>query len=187
MTSRFDISDTSIDGVQLLQRKPLGDSRGFLERMFCSNELQPLLQGRTIAQINHTLTKQRGTVRGMHFQHPPNAECKLVSCLRGEVFDVVVDLRRGSPTFLCWHAEYLTADNFRTLLIPEGVAHGFQTLSDDCELLYLHTAHFSPQSEGGIHPQDHRLAIDWPLPVSALSPRDAAHPPITQDFNGLQP
>ena len=88
-------------------------------------------------------------MRGLHFQYPPHAETKLVSCLRGEVFDVAVDLRRDSPTFLRWHAEILSSDNHRTLLIPEGFAHGFQTLTEDCELLYLHTAAWQPGAEGG--------------------------------------
>src|ERR1039458_3777337 len=126
MSSRFDILDTPMQGLKLIQRKPIGDHRGYLERMFCTEELQGLIRGKGIVQINHTLTTRRGTVRGLHFQYPPYAETKVVSCLRGEVFDVAVDLRQGSPTFRHWHAEILSGDNHRTLLIPEGFAHGFQ-------------------------------------------------------------
>lgn len=187
MSERFDLLDTPIAGLGVLQRRPLGDARGYLERMFCADELAPLLNGRSIAQINHTHTTRRGTVRGLHFQHPPHAETKFVSCLRGEVFDVAVDLRRGSPTFLAWHAERLSADNHRTLVIPEGFAHGFQTLSDDCEMLYFHTAAHHAAAEGGLHPQDPRLAIAWPLPVAGLSPRDAGHAPLTGEFQGVTP
>jgi dTDP-4-dehydrorhamnose 3,5-epimerase len=97
------------------------------------------------------MTLRRGTVRGLHFQRPPHAEAKLVTCLHGQVFDVAVDLRAGSPTFLQWHAEELTESNGRSLLIPEGFAHGFQTLSEHCELLYVHSATFVPSSEGGIN------------------------------------
>lgn len=185
MNARFDLLDTSLSGLRILQRKPIGDSRGYLERLFCSDELQEFVHGKPIAQINHTWTAKRGTVRGMHLQHPPHAEIKFVSCLRGEVFDVAIDLRHNSPTFLRWHAELLSADNHKTLVIPEGFAHGFQTLTDDCEMLYFHTAAFQPGAEGGLNAQDPRLAIRWPLPVTSLSPRDASHPLLDDDFSGL--
>lgn len=185
MSSRFDIRSTPLGGLHVLQRKPLGDNRGYLERIFCSEELHVLMPGKQIVQINHTLTKNRGTVRGMHFQHPPHREIKFVSCLRGEVFDVAVDLRHNSPTFLQWHAELLSAENHTTLVLPEGFAHGFQTLTDDCEMLYFHTATFQPQAEGGLNAQDPRLAIAWPLPIEGLSPRDAMHPLLNDNFAGV--
>lgn len=185
MSGRFDIHATPIDGLRVLQRKPIGDSRGYLERLFCTDELQALLPGKRIEQINHTLTSGRGTVRGLHFQHPPHAETKFVHCLRGEVFDVAVDLRRGSPTFLRWHAEVLGAGNHRTFVIPEGFAHGFQALSDECEMLYFHTAAYRQDAEGGLNPRDPRLAIAWPLPVAGLSPRDAAHALLDAHFDGV--
>lgn len=185
MSARFDILDTPIQGLSLLQRKPIGDDRGYLERMFCSEELQSLIPEKNIIQINHTLTAKRGTVRGMHFQHPPHAEIKFVSCLRGEVFDVAVDLRRGSATFLHWHAEILSADNHKTLVIPEGFAHGFQTLTKDCEMLYLHTTAYRAEAEGGLNARDPRLAIQWLLPIAEQSARDSAHPLVSEDFSGV--
>ena len=185
MSSCIDILDTPLQGLKLIQRNPIGDHRGYLERMFCEEELQSLIPGRSIVQINHTLTVKRGTVRGLHFQYPPHAETKIVNCLRGEVFDVAVDLRHGSPTFLHWHAEILSANNHRTLLIPEGFAHGFQTLTEDCELLYFHTAAYQPSAEGGLNAQDSKLDIRWPEPVIELSSRDAAHPSLTAAFVGL--
>lgn len=185
MSNRFDILDTPLQGLKLLQRKPIGDSRGYLERLFCADDLQALISGKGIVQINHTLTAKRGTVRGMHFQHPPHAETKFVSCLRGEVFDAAVDLRRGSSTFLHWHAEVLSAGNHKTLIIPEGFAHGFQTLTEDCEMLYFHTAAYQPDAEGGLNVQDPRLAIRWPEAMTELSPRDAAHRLVTDDFSGV--
>jgi dTDP-4-dehydrorhamnose 3,5-epimerase len=187
MNSRFDLLATPLPGLTLMQRKPFADSRGYLERLFCAQELQGLLPGKTIVQINRTLTTRRGTVRGMHFQYPPYAETKLVSCLHGEVFDVAVDLRQGSPTFLHWYGEILSDDNHKTLVIPEGFAHGFQTLSDGCAMLYLHTGAYRPNAEGGLHSQDQRLAIRWPLPIGELSPRDAAHPLLLDDFVGITP
>src|SRR5258706_1647533 len=133
MSERFDIHATKL-GAVVLTRKPRSDERGFLERIYDVDELTDVVGARHLLQINRTLTRMRGTVRGMHFQRPPHAELKVVSCLRGAVFDVAVDLRKGSPTFLESHAELLSADNHRSLVIPEGFAHGFQALTDDVEL-----------------------------------------------------
>lgn len=185
MSARFDIMDTPLPSLRLIRRKPIGDQRGYLERLFCLEELQPLLKGKTLVQINHTLTARQGTVRGLHFQRPTHAETKFVSCLRGEVFDVAVDVRRGSPTFLQWHAETLSADNYCTLMIPEGFAHGFQALTDDCEMLYFHTVPHTPVAEAGLNPEDPTLKIAWPMAISELSPRDAAHPFVTSAFDGV--
>jgi dTDP-4-dehydrorhamnose 3,5-epimerase len=186
MSGRFDITDTSLSGVKVLQRKPVGDSRGYLERLFCGQDLAALFDGKQVVQINRTLTVKRGTVRGLHLQLPPHDETKLITCLRGEVFDVAVDVRRGSATFLRWHAEVLTADNHRSLVIPSGYAHGFQTLTDDCELLYLHTAAYRADAEAGADALDPRIAIQWPLPIAERSARDQAHPPLGQGFSGFE-
>ncbi|MNY38438.1 dTDP-4-dehydrorhamnose 3,5-epimerase [compost metagenome] len=121
----------------------------------------------------------------MHYQLPPHAEIKLVSCIRGAVWDVAVDVRQGSPTFLQWHAERLSADNGRALLIPEGFAHGFQTLTDDVDMLYCHSAPYAPQSEAGLHFQDARLGIAWPLPLTQVSERDQQHPRLDTAFPGV--
>lgn len=185
MNSRFDVLDTPLQRLKLIQRRPIGDHRGSLERMFCAEELRSPILGKCIVQINRTLTTKRGTVRGLHFQYPPHAEAKVVSCLHGEVFDVAVDLRAGSPTFLHWHAEILSAGNHKSLLIPEGFAHGFQTLTEDCEMLYFHTAAYQPSAESGLHARDPHLNIGWPAPVTELSSRDAAHPLVTGEFAGI--
>jgi dTDP-4-dehydrorhamnose 3,5-epimerase len=186
MNTRFDIQTTPLTDLNVLVRKHIGDSRGWFERLFCIEELQEVLGKRSVVQINRTLTQNKGSVRGMHFQHAPSAEMKFVSCLRGEVFDVAVDLRPGSATFLKWHAELLNADNHKTLAIPEGFAHGFQTLTDDCEMFYLHTAAYDPAAEGGLNPKDGSLAIAWPLPIAELSARDAGQPMIGGDFTGVR-
>ncbi len=186
MSARFNIEATVLAGLSVLTRKHIGDSRGWFERMFCIEELHEVLGKRSVVQINRTLTQQKGSVRGMHFQHSPVAEMKFVSCLRGQVFDVAVDLRPGSATFLQWYAELLSADNRKTLAIPEGFAHGFQTLTDDCEMFYLHTAAYDPAAEGGLNPQDPALAIAWPLPMTELSPRDASLPLIGAGFTGVR-
>lgn len=184
--SRFTVTGLPLGGLKLVERQRLGDSRGFLSRLFCVEELAAAGWTKPIAQINHTYTAARGTVRGMHFQRPPHAEMKLVSCIRGEVWDVAVDVRADSPTFLHWHAEHLSADNLRELLIPEGFAHGFQALTDDVELLYCHSAAYAHDAEAGMNPLDERLAIAWPLPITELSARDAAHPLTETGFEGVR-
>jgi dTDP-4-dehydrorhamnose 3,5-epimerase len=185
--SRFVVDDLPLPGLKRVQRRRLGDDRGFLTRVFCADELSAAGWTKPIAQLNHTFTAQKGCVRGLHFQRPPHAEMKLVSCLRGAVLDVAVDVRRGSPTFLRWHAEELTADNGVALLLPEGFAHGFQTLTDDVEMLYCHSAPFVADAEAGLRPTDPRLAVRWPLEVIGLSPRDAGHPLLDDVFAGITP
>ena len=183
--SRFDFIPTPLTGLMLVQRKAIEDHRGFLSRFYCAEEFRAAGIDKPVAQINHTLTRQRGAVRGLHFQHPPHAETKVVSCLKGEILDVAVDLRRDSPTFLHWHGEILSAANRKSLLIPEGYAHGFQTLTEDCELIYLHTSPYHPESEGALNVADPRLNIAWFLPVNDLSERDRNHPFINQNFQGI--
>lgn len=185
--SRFTITATPLAGLMVIERQRLTDARGFLARMFCAEELAVIGWRKAIAQINHTFTMRRGTIRGMHFQYPPHAEMKLISCIRGEVWDVAVDIRSGSPTFLQWYGTTLSAGNCRALMIPEGFAHGFQALTDDAELLYFHSAAYHRKSEGGLHPLDPELAIDWPLPATELSDRDISHPPLHNGFEGVQP
>jgi dTDP-4-dehydrorhamnose 3,5-epimerase len=184
--SRFAVVDLPLAGLKLVERLPLGDARGFLTRLFCAGELAEAGWKKPVAQINHTLTLGRGTVRGLHFQRPPCAEMKLVSCIRGEVWDVAVDLRADSETYLRWHAERLSADNHRALMIPEGFAHGFQALSDGVELIYCHSAAYAPEAEAGVNALDPRLAIPWPLPVSERSPRDGGLPHIDELFAGVR-
>ena len=154
-------------------------------RLYCEQELGSILGGRRVVQINHSRTATIGAVRGMHYQRPPHAEMKLVRCIRGRVWDVAVDLRRGSPTFLESHGLELTPENGRMLVVPEGCAHGFQALAADSELLYLHTAFFSPEAEGGVSCIDPRLGIDWPLAPVDLSARDRAFMPLAPDFAGI--
>ena len=183
--SRFDFLPTPLSGLTVVQRKPIEDERGFFCRFYCAEEFREAGLKKPIAQINHTFTRKKGAVRGLHFQYPPFAETKIVSCLKGEIFDVAVDLRKGSPTFLCWHAEILSAANQKSLLIPEGFAHGFQTLAEDCELIYLHTESFHLQAEGALNVADPRLGIAWPVAIAELSERDRNHPYINLHFEGV--
>lgn len=177
---------TPIAGAFIVTGSPRQDERGSFARLFCETELAPLLAGRHIVQINHSHTRTRGAIRGLHYQRPPHAEIKLVRCLQGKVWDVVVDLRASSPTFLRWHAEELSPADWRMLLIPEGCAHGFQVLEADSELLYLHTAAYAPDAEGGVRFDDPRLAISWPLPPADISSRDRELPLVGDVFQGLR-
>ena len=183
--SRFDFIPTPLAGLMLVQRKALEDHRGYFSRFYCGEEFAKAGITKSIAQINHTLTRKTGAVRGLHFQLMPHAETKLVSCLKGEIFDVAVDIRRGSPTFLQWHAEILSAENRKSFLIPEGYAHGFQALCEDCELIYLHTAAYHQEAEGALNAADPRLSIAWPLAINDLSERDRNHKLIEQNFQGI--
>ena len=184
--SRFVLHTTPIDGLHVIERKSVGDSRGFLERMYCQDAIGQLLQGKHVRQINRTLTRQKGTVRGLHFQNPPYAETKIVTCLKGQVWDVAVDLRRGSSTFLEHHAVLLTEDNHRSFLMPEGFAHGFQALTDDCEMLYFHTTDYNVEFEGALNAIDPSLSIPWPEPIVERSDRDVNHPMLAANFLGVE-
>ena len=186
MDRQFNIFTTPIEGLKVIERLPVGDGRGYLERIFCARQLSSIGWEKPVAQINHTLTTKRGTVRGLHYQNPPHAEMKLVSCLAGEILDVAVDLRQDSATFLKWHSEKLSSKNCRALLIPEGFAHGFQTLSDNCELLYIHSTVYMPGAEAGLNVNDPRLKILWPLDVTEISLRDSCHQLLSGNFKGVK-
>lgn len=181
----MNIFSTHLADVVVIEATYSADHRGIFSRLYCERELAGVIGDCRIVQVNHSLTRTVGAVRGMHFQRPPHAEMKLVRCLKGRVWDVAVDLRAGSPTFLQWHAEELSPENSRMMVIPEGCAHGFQALEPDSELLYLHTAFYSSEAEGGVSCNDPRIGITWPLPVADLSLRDSSHLPITSNFPGI--
>lgn len=176
---------TPLVDVVIVETTPNCDHRGTLIRLFCEQELGEIVKGRHIAQINYTRTEVVGAIRGLHYQRPPNAEMKLVRCIKGRVWDVAIDLRKNSPGFLRWFSVELTPMNARMLVIPEGCAHGFQVLEAGSELLYLHTAPYSKADEGGVNFDDPRINIQWPLPVTDLSVRDKSHPFLGDAFVGL--
>lgn len=185
MSQRFNFIETSLKGLYKIEQKPIVDSRGFFSRFFCAEEFKEIGFTQPIAQMNHTLTKQQGAVRGMHYQNPPYSETKIVTCIRGEVFDVALDLRKNSPTFLQWHAEILSENNQSSLYIPDGFAHGFQTLTEDCELLYIHSCIYNADAEGVVNVLDTELGIEWPLEITEISERDQTHSMIDTTFEGL--
>ena len=180
------INKLPLEDAFIIEPEPFMDDRGVFARVFCQHELQNILHGKNIVQLNHSLTRQKGAIRGMHFQYPPMAEIKMVKCLRGSVFDVIIDLRKGSPTFLKWHGEILSSENMKMMYIPEGFAHGFQTLQPNCELLYLHTEFYSPEHEGDVRYNDPKIGIKWPLEVTEISDKDERYPLLTQIFGGIQ-
>ncbi|MHB8253078.1 MAG: dTDP-4-dehydrorhamnose 3,5-epimerase [Acidiferrobacter sp.] len=181
----MNIIDTAIDGVRIVESTDFQDERGAFSRLFCARELEPVLGDRHCVQINQSLTRKVGAIRGMHYQKPPQAEMKIVCCLKGRVFDVAVDLRQGSPTFLQWVSVDLSPQKRHALILPEGCAHGFQVLDANSELLYLHTAYYTPACEGAVHFSDPMVDIRWPLPPADLSNRDQNHPFLTEQFSGL--
>lgn len=185
MDKKLNISPTPINDLYLIQANSFKDDRGMFSRLYCQEELQDIT-GMGIKQVNHSLTKERGTVRGLHFQYEPNAEEKIVQCIRGSVFDVVVDIRKNSPTFLKVFSVNLTQKNKKMIYIPKGFAHGFQTLEDDTELLYFHSSVYKPSNEGAIHVKEPLLDIAWPLKIQNLSQRDNEHAFLTNDFEGIE-
>ena len=181
------IRTTALAGVAIVETTPFIDNRGSFSRLFCTDELCTILETRSIRQINHSSTHPVGTVRGLHMQQPPYAEMKLIRCLKGGIWDIAVDLRKNSPTFLKWFAQELTPENGHMIVIPEGCAHGFQVLQQDSEMLYLHTAPYTPSSEHGYHPTDPKIAIRWPLEITEMSERDSSLPFIDESFTGWHP
>ena len=176
---------TPLAGLTVVHPEPVEDARGRFERVFCDRELAALHPGLRAAQANLSLTRGRGSLRGLHYQVSPALESKLVRCLRGRVFDVAVDLRAGSDTFLQWHGVELSEHNALSLFIPEGFAHGFQVLDDEAQLLYFHSTHWNRDFESGLRHDDPAIGIRWPLPVSRLSERDRNLPTLAEDFRGL--
>jgi dTDP-4-dehydrorhamnose 3,5-epimerase len=185
MSERFAFIHEPLRALRVFERLPAADDRGFLERLFDKECPIGGVDMAQVAQVNRTRTNDVGTVRGMHFQRVPFAEVKLVHCVRGAVFDVVVDLRDGSSTFLHWHGEVLSEGNRRCMRIPEGFAHGFQVLEPQSELIYVHSEPYRPVHEDGLRPTDSALAIAWPLPVAMMSQRDGSRALLDASFKGV--
>jgi dTDP-4-dehydrorhamnose 3,5-epimerase len=165
--------ETRLGGAFLVDLEPRPDDRGFFARTFCQREFAARGLQAVVAQANVGYSRRKGTVRGMHFQFPPQGEAKLVRVTRGAVLDVIVDMRPESPTYLGHVAVTLSADDRRALYVPDRFAHGYQTLEDDTETCYQTSTFYAPEAEGGLAPLDPRLALPWPLPVSAISAKDA--------------
>lgn len=176
---------TALAGSFIVDLKTFTDDRGWFARYYCKEEFREIGHTKEWVQMNHSFSSKQGTIRGMHFQKEPFGEIKLVRCIAGNVFDVIIDLRKNSPTFLHWFGTELSAQNKRSLYIPEGFAHGFQCLSERCELLYHHSEVYQPDAEAGIRYDDPVVSINWPLPVSVISERDISYPLLSNEFKGI--
>lgn len=176
---------TDLEGAFIVELEPFQDDRGLFARTFCKEEFEKIGQKIEFVQINHSRNTNKGTLRGMHYQKAPHTEAKLVRCISGAVIDVIVDIRKNSPTYLKHVSVELSAQNMRMIFIPEGFAHGFQTLEDQTELIYHHTAFYSPHAEAGLRFDDPKLNITWPLTPSTMSKKDAAYPLIDASFKGI--
>ena len=186
MGRKLSIKSIYIDGVYVIEPIVHVDGRGVFTRIFCEDELKEIFKENSIKQVNHSLTYNKGTVRGMHFQYVPNCEIKLVKCISGKVWDIIVDIRKNSPTFLQSFSIELSSENNKILYIPKGFAHGFQSLEDNSELLYFHSNVYAPNNEGALNIRDSLLNINWPLEIIEVSKRDEEHSFIDSDFKGLE-
>lgn len=174
--------DTNIEGVYIIELDPHQDERGVFSRIYCKKELREIGVDKDFVQANYSHTLKKGTIRGLHFQSSPAEEAKIIKCLNGKVFDVAVDLRKKSPTYLNWVSVELSKENMKMIYIPEGCAHGFQTLEDNCEMLYFHSEYYKPEYERTINYKDEQINIDWPLDITEISDKDFKAKNIIENF-----
>ena len=180
------IEPAPLDGAATIELDLRGDERGFFARMYCEREFAAAGLETRFVQANNSSNAQRGTLRGLHYQLPPDTEVKLVRCIRGALWDVIVDVRPGSPSFGRWFGAELTAQNRRMMYVPRGFAHGFITLTDDSELIYFVSAFYEPKQERGLRWNDPKIAIDWPVAPSVISEKDANWPDFESDWHGIE-
>jgi len=176
---------TKLIGLYIIELEPFQDERGEFYRVLCKNELKEIGHKKEIVQINFSNTIKEGAIRGMHFQYPPKSEIKIVKCLKGSIFDIAIDLRKKSPTFLQWHGEILSSKNLKMMYIPEGFAHGFQALEDNAEVIYFVSEFYSPEFEGGVKYNDPRINIKWPLKITMISQKDKILKLLDSTFEGI--
>lgn len=177
--------ETPLSGAYEIELETFIDERGLFARTFCIKEFSEIGFNKEIAQINHSVTKKAGTIRGLHYQMPPASETKIIRCVNGRAFDVMVDIRSDSSTFMQWYGVELSHDNMKMVFIPEGFAHGFQALTDNVELIYHHSEFYNPDYERGLRFDDPSLAIKWPLPACCISSKDLGYLLIHKNFKGL--
>jgi dTDP-4-dehydrorhamnose 3,5-epimerase len=176
---------TPLAGAYTVELTPIGDHRGWFARGWCKNEFAQIGHSKEFVNLNQSYTKAKGAIRGLHFQRSPHREIKLLRCIAGSIYDVIVDLREGSPTYLQWFGAELSAKNKKMMYVPEGFAHGFQTLEEESEVIYLVSEFYAPKAEAGVRYDDPAFGIQWPLPVSDISEKDAVHPLVTETFKAL--
>ena len=176
---------TKLTGSYVIDVNSYADERGWFARFYCKNEFKEIGYNKEWVQLNHSVTNKKGTIRGMHYQKRPYSEIKMIKCITGSVFDVIIDLRESSSSFLKWFGITLSAENKKMLYIPEGFAHGFQCLEDKCELIYHHSEFYTPEAEAAIRYDDPKINIQWPLPATILSSKDKNHSYLDENFKGI--
>lgn len=176
-------NETTLKGSYTIDLTPFKDDRGWFVRSYCEEEFSTINHSKPWVQMNHSFTKEKGSIRGLHYQRTPFAEIKLVRCIAGAVYDVIVDLRTDSSTYLQWFGIEISAANKKMVYIPQGFAHGFQTLTNDVEIIYHHSEFYKPGVEAGLRYNDPILSIDWPLEVTRISERDQQHELISKKFS----
>ncbi|MGD9158484.1 MAG: dTDP-4-dehydrorhamnose 3,5-epimerase [Desulfobacteraceae bacterium] len=169
-------TETKLKGAFIISPDHIEDERGFFARAFCKNEFEEHFLNPNLVQCNISLNHKKGTLRGMHYQVQPYSEVKLVRCTSGSIYDVIIDVRPASPTFKQWIGAELSASNHQMLYVPEGFAHGYQTLEDNTEVFYQVSSFYHPEAEGGLRWNDPAFGIKWPISVSTISKKDASHP-----------
>ena len=174
---------TKLDGSFVIDLDKREDERGFFARLFCINEFDQNQADRNIVQINNSLSRDKGTLRGIHYQLSPKSETKIVRCIKGSLWDVIVDLRPDSPTFLQWFGETLSAENRRMMFVPKGFGHGFITLEPDTEAIYFVTEFYSPEHERGLRWDDPKIGIEWPIEPVIISEKDSQHKDFDINYN----
>lgn len=178
--------ETPLHGLYVIEHKKLRDERGLFARTFCKHEFLQIGFTKELVQFNHSFNVKKGTIRGMHYQNQPFSECKLIRCVQGKVFDIAIDIRKNSPTYLRHFGIELSQENMLSIFIPEGFAHGFQTLEHNTSLIYHHSEYYTPQADAGIRHNDPEINIYWPLSAENLSEKDKSYPLIDEKFEGIQ-
>lgn len=186
MGNGMKFTESPLEGSYIIEPEPFIDGRGLFYRMFCKKEFEQIGFKKEIVQINHSLTRQVGAIRGMHYQIPPVSEIKIIRCIKGAVYDVIIDIRTHSPTFRMWYGIEISKKNMKMVFIPEGFAHGFQVIDGPAELIYHHTEFYSPSHERGLRFDDPLLAINWPLNVTVVSEKDRNYSLINNNFIGVK-
>ena len=179
-------TETPIKGAYIIELEPFHDNRGLFARTFCKREFEKIGHKKEFVQFNHSVTLHKGTMRGMHYQVPPGSEIKLIRCIRGKVFDVIIDLRCESPTFLKYFTAELGELNMKMIYVPEGFAHGFQTLENNSQLIYHHTQYYNSSDERGIRYNDPAINVNWPLDPVNITDKDKNYPLIENSFKGIK-
>jgi dTDP-4-dehydrorhamnose 3,5-epimerase len=178
--------ETQLKGAYIIDLAPKKDDRGLFLRSFCKKEFESIGHKDEFVQFNQSINYKKGTLRGLHFQNPPESEIKLIRCINGSAFDVIIDIRVGSPTFLDYFSTVLSKANMKMIYVPKGFAHGFLTLENDTELLYQHTSFYNPSAEGGLRYDDPLFKVEWPDEVKIISEKDMNYSLLNPSFKGVK-